>query len=583
MHARHLFLTIALTATIVGATRAEETVSTNDPFAAETWGATENRDGSVTFALHAPGKKSVSVIGDFNDWSGNAHPMSVNELGTWTITIPLEPGTYIYQYLIDGEKKLADPYARDVTWKDGEGRETWRPDRCFTVLEVGADPFKWTAKSYKRPPLDNLVVYELHLEDFVGRGKGLTTLIDRLDYIQELGATAIHLLPFTEFPGDYSWGYNPAYHFAPESAYGSPTELKELIDAAHTRGLAVIIDLVLNHMDQNSALYQLYGNDYDASPYFHLFEGDNWGFPDLDQPNPAVKKYTADVVAYWLKEYRIDGIRYDATRFTGWSGYNDWGAGWYAYVGRQTDPTSLHIAEHMPYDPALINQTEMDTTWHDYFRWRLRDMIQGSYLEKNEFENILDPVRLGFTNGLQRMSYTESHDEERVMWDLKQRGIAAPERINRCILALAITLTSPGTAMIYSGQEFGEYTRKVVGANPLQWHLLGSAAGRQIYDAAQKLTQLRTSNLALRRGSIHFLHQNQPENMTAFRRAAGDDEVIVCANFGPGANTMDILFRGTWKNLFTGSVFSEDGEFSRPVPLDPGEVAVFVKVPAKTK
>ena len=548
-----------------------------DPFSFPAWGATEHPDGTVTFALHAPGKQSVSLIGDFNEWLPARHPMTADEDGTWSVTVKLDPGSYRYQYLIDGENVIADPYARDVTWKDKDGQETWKPDRAFAVLEVGAAPFEWTAPIPTRPALENLVVYEFHLEDFLGGAHGFTGMIERLDYIKDLGFTAIGPMPFTEFTGSKSWGYNPAFHFAPESSYGTPNELKQLINAAHERGLAVVLDLVLNHMDQNSALYQLYGQDYDTSPYFRFFEGENWGFPDIEQQTAATKRYVADVIRHWLTEYRIDAIRYDATRFTEWSGYNDWGAGWFAYVGKQVDPTSIHIAEHMPSDPALINQTDMDTTWHDYFRWRLRDMIEHGYLDRNELENVLQPLRVGFTNGLQRMAYTESHDEERVMYELKQRGFAGTERENRAILALALTLTAPGTAMLYSGQEFGEFTRKLVGENPLQWSLMETEPGKRIFDATRKLVRLRTTNPALQRGDITFLHHNQPEGMTAYRRNADDQSVIVAANFGRGANTMDVLFEGTWSNLLTGSNFKESGEFTRSVALQPGEVAVFVK------
>lgn len=555
----------------------------DDPFAFAELGATFADDGTITFALHAPEKKSVSVIGDFNKWNPDALPMTQDAKGTWIATTRLKPGTYTYQYLVDGKTRIADPYAGDVKWQDGEGNETWRPERCFTVLEVGAKPYEWAATNYVRPSLDNLVVYEFHLDDFLGGSGTFTGLIDRLDYIKDLGFTAIEPLPVMEFTGGHSWGYNPSFHFAPESAYGTPTELKQLIDAAHKRGLAVIADLVLNHMDWNSALFQLYGEDYDASPYFQKVDGDNWGFPDLEQTNRVVRRYASDVIQHWTTDYRFDGIRYDATRFTGWHGYNDWGASWFAFIGRRTDLTSFQIAEHMPSDPELIKQTDMDTTWHDYFRWRLRDMLENGYVEKTDMENLLDPLRIGFTNALQRMNYTESHDEERVMYSLKQHGYAADEKIRRCISALAITLTSPGPVMIYSGQEFGESTRKVVGSNPLQWQLLETESGAAIYDATRKLVHLRTTSPALRYGGIAFLHNGQPDGMTAYQRDFDEDSVIVAANFGRGANTMDLHFTGTWSNLLSGAVFVENGEDTRPIALQPGETAVFVKQSATVK
>ena len=128
------------------------------------------------------------------------------------------------------------------------------------------------------------------------------------------------------------------------------------------------MDMVFNHMDYSSPLYQLYGLDYDASPYFHRFLGENWGFPDLRQDSPAFKRYVADMLRGWVEEYHVDGFRYDATRWVGWKGYNEWGAGWFAYAAKQADSNSWQIAEHLPADPDLQSRTEMDTGWHDYFR-----------------------------------------------------------------------------------------------------------------------------------------------------------------------------------------------------------------------
>jgi 1,4-alpha-glucan branching enzyme len=541
------------------------------------WGATDNKDGTVTFALHAPEKRFVSIMGDFNGWDPFADMMNYSPDGTWWLTRPVSNGVWQYQYAIEGRRFLADPYSHDVEWKDEQGREGYQPWDARTVLRVGQPEFVWTATNYVRPPLDQLVIYELHVQD-MQPGGGFTGLISRLDYIRDLGFNAIGPMPWTEFSSDQSWGYNPAFHFAPESSYGTPDDLKRLIDESHKRGMAVIFDAVLNHMDRSGPLFQLYGHDYDASPYFRLFRGENWGFPDIDQRSRAIKRYMQDVITHWHKEYRVDGIRYDATRFVEWEGYNDWGAGWMAWAGRQADPTSYQIAEHMPSDPALINQTEMDTTWGDFFRWNLRGMIEEARLDRNQFADLMMPTRIGFTSALQRIAYTESHDEERVMRELKLKKFPPAEARRRAELAYAMTLLAPGPAMIYAGQEIGEDTKKFVGPNPIQWQRTEgwfNRENRRLLESARALTRLRTTHSALR-GEWLNIHENTPDAVVVLDRTGNNGSVLGAGNFGRTTQrvTISLPHPGPWRAILDGRGISpRDGKAT--LTLAPGEVAVF--------
>lgn len=542
------------------------------------WGATENGDGTVTFALHAPGKRFVSLVGDFNAWDPYADMMNLSPDGTWWLTRPVSNGVSKYQYCIEGRRVLADPYSRDVDWKDDKGRESYQPWEAKSVLAVGRPAYAWKATNYVRPELRNLVVYEFHIDDLCP-GQGYTGVIAKLDYIKGLGVTAIEPLPWTEFALDHSWGYNPAFHFAPESTYGTPDDLRRMIDEAHLRGLAVIMDGVFNHMDRNSALFQLYGHDYDASPYFRLFRGENWGFPDIDQETRATKRYMADAIRLWLTEYRVDGIRYDATRFVEWQGYNDWGASWFAYAGRQADPGSIHIAEHLPSDPELINATEMDSTWHDHFHWGLKHMIHDARLDRDAFEKVMDPRTVGFTNAFQRMAYMESHDEERLIRELRLKGYAPSEVYRRAQMALAITLTAPGTVMIYSGQEFGEDTPKVVGSNPLQWQKLQgwrNRDNRRLQDVARALIRLRTSHPALRTENVRILRDGLPEDVVVYERMDGDAGVVVAANLGKRGRRAAVTLphHGTWTNVLDGGAVDVARDGSTTFILEAGAVAV---------
>jgi 1,4-alpha-glucan branching enzyme len=541
------------------------------------WGATASGDGAVTFALHAPGKRFVSVVGDFNNWDPYADMMNYSPDGTWWLTRPLSNGVWRYQYAIEGRRFLADPYAREIVWTNEQGRKGYQPWDARAVLRLGAPPYAWTATNFTRPPLDGLAIYELHVQD-MQPGGGFTGLISRLDYIRDLGFNAIKVMPWTAVPGTDSWGYNPAFHFAPEPTYGSPEDLKRLIDEAHRRGIAVIKDAVFNHMDRSAPLYQLYGRDYDASPFFREYRGENWGFPDIDQRSRATRRYMQDAIVYWFSAYRIDGIRYDATRFVEWEGYNDWGGSWFAYVGRQVDPTSWQIAEHMPSDPEFINTTEMDTTWGDYFMWNLRDMAFNATLDRDRFADLMIPTRIGFTSALQRIAYVESHDEERVMRELKRRGYGLTDARRRAELAYAVTAVAPGPMMAYAGQEHGEDTKKYVGPNPIQWHRTqGWFAGenRRLFESVRALTRLRTTHSALR-GEWVNLHDGMPDGVVAVDRTGNGGSVLLIGNFGKISRGVVVRLPhpGPWRAVLDGRAMQTRGD-EASVQIAPGEVAVF--------
>ena len=162
------------------------------------------------------------------------------------------------------------------------------------------------------------------------------------------------------------------------------------------------------------------------APTSGLFPGDNWGFPDIEQTSGASSVHGRPA-SFLDRGISCDGFRYDATRWVGWQGYNDWGASWFAWAGKQVDTGTYHIAEHLPSDPALSNRDGDGLQWHDYFRWRLRDMLRNAKLDQAEFERIMDPAKLGFDDPFGRMVYTESHDEERLPRELEQAGFSLDE------------------------------------------------------------------------------------------------------------------------------------------------------------
>lgn len=541
------------------------------------WGATDHGDGTVTFALHAPGKRFVSLVGDFNRWDLFTDMMNYSPDGTWWLRRPVSNGVWRYQFAIEGRRLLADPYAREIVWTNESGRKCYQPWNARAVLRVGEEPYRWSAVDFVRPSLDQLAIYELHLMD-MRPGGGFTGLVEKLDYIRDLGFNAIKVMPWTAVPGTDSWGYNPAFHFAVEPTYGSPNDLKRLIDEAHQRGIAVIKDAVYNHMDRSSPLFQLYGYDYAASPFFREYRGENWGFPDIDQRSRATRRYMQDAITYWLREYRIDGIRFDATRFVEWEGYNDWGASWFAYVGKSVDPGAWMIAEHMPSDPVFINTTEMDTTWGDYFMWNLRGMVLDARLDRNAFADLMIPTRIGFTSALQRIAYVESHDEERVMRELNLRGYSRTEARRRAELAYAMTVIAPGPMMAYAGQEHGEDTKKFVGPNPIRWERTKGRfndENRRLLSSARALTRLRTTHPALR-GEWVSIHDGMPDGVVAVDRTGNDASVLAVGNFGkvPQRARIRLPHAGPWRPVLEGRSWKRQGD-EAVIQLASGEVAVF--------
>ena len=160
----------------------------------------------------------------------------------------------------------------------------------------------------------------------MGNGQGrFEHIIERLDYIKSIGVNAIELLPVTDFPGTHSWGYDPNLISAVESNYGTPEDFKMLVDQAHLRGIAVIMDIVWNHIRSSSPVWQIQPN-YDLNPYIKLYNELNpnetegsWGMLDWDHFNAHTVQYINQVNKIWLEEYKVDGFRYDATRMIGWN------------------------------------------------------------------------------------------------------------------------------------------------------------------------------------------------------------------------------------------------------------------------
>ncbi|MEM7038243.1 MAG: alpha-amylase family glycosyl hydrolase, partial [Bacteroidota bacterium] len=289
-------------------------------------------DSTVRLRLFAPNKGFVYVVGEWTDYlpSEAYHMHKTPDQATYWIDLTgLNPGQeYAFQYNVDDEVHIADPYSELVLDPDNDG---WIPpstypnlrpypsgkiDGFLTIIFPGKAPYNWQVTNFQKPAKTDLVIYELLMRDFLA-AHDYETLIDTLDYLENLGINAIELMPVNEFEGNDSWGYNPSFHMATDKYYGTIEALKDFIDEAHSRGIAVILDVVYNHAFSQSPLCQLYWDDANFKPAAnnvwlnvdarHDF---NVGY-DFDHSSNATKDWVDRVMKYWLEEFKIDGFRFD--------------------------------------------------------------------------------------------------------------------------------------------------------------------------------------------------------------------------------------------------------------------------------
>ena len=507
-------------------------------------GAHDRGDGTVTFALWAPWKKSVSLIGDFNNWDPAADPLSVDQNGLWWIEKSLDPGTYAYQFVIDGETVIGDPYARRLRWVEGY-------DQPHALVEVGAQPYEWGDAGFQIKPLNQLVIYELYVADFSPEGT-FAGIIPRLDYLANLGVDAIELMPIQEFPGDRSWGYNSAYFFAPESAYGTVEDLKRLVDAAHQKGIGIILDMVFNHTTSEGPISRLY--PYAENPYLGG-DGNPWGFPELNTWSDATKRLIADIQSYWLTEFHVDGFRYDYAEGISYDGIG--GMSFISWSARQSKPHAYLIAEDIVADPAaVVRDTEIDASWHWQFTKVLRAQLREGEFEGNQYGDLDALVRVlsfagdGYQDNAQPINYLESHDEERIIHDiLTNPEIDEGLAVRKSMLGAIMLFTAQGVPLLYHGQEFGAHAPKTIEANKIPWEYLESEAGQQLYRHYATLAYLRHTQPALQQNNFAPLLMDHERKVLAYHRWDDNgNSVVVAVNLSRDRQHVAIDFprAGRW-------------------------------------
>jgi glycosidase len=612
-------------------------------------GINYNSDGSVTLSLFTstrdgtPSKEFVYAIGDFSDWEIDDQYFMKREQTSngahWWITIDnLNSGQqYAYQYFVDGELRIGDPFSHKVLspqdqFLDGDalgfegGIKPYPGDKTenlVSVLEPGQDDFNFSA--FDPPDHDELVVYELLLRDFLERNS-YQTLTDTLDYLDRLGVNAIELMPVSNFGGNESWGYNPNFHMALDKAYGPPEDLKQFVEDAHNRGIAVILDVVYNHATGQSPLVQLYGPS-DANPWLNVPPSTPFSvFNQLNHANPFVRHYMDRANTYWLEEFNVDGFRFDLTKgfISGQPGDpNGFQQRRVDNLKRATD----HIWDNVDSEAYVILEHFVASEAQVLAPYRADET--GGIMFWNNMNEPYNQVSMGFeensdlsntyyeNRGLDvpnYVTYMESHDEQWMMYRNREFGNSSngydvtelPTALNRQKLAGALFFTAPGPRMMWQfgelGYGYGDNGEQCLRQADCPPSAPGRTAPKPIRwdyrDPEQSPNRVRLYNtwsalIGLRNNHEVFSSSETEVSLVGSGNEKGRRielqhptmDAVVIGNFGMTERALTAKFpsTGAWYDYFTGKrITVESEEKDATIPMAPGEFHVYTSEPVST-
>lgn len=565
-------------------------------------------DQTVRLVLYAPLKEHVFVIGDFNDWVPQSGSQMVKDGDRYWITLGgLDPGReYAFQYLVDGSLCIADPYTEKTSDPSDEGisEATYSGLKPYpaglangiaSVFQTAQESYTWTHQDFTHPDKENLVIYELLLRDFIA-AHDWKTLTDTLDYFSNLGVNAIELMPVNEFEGNESWGYNPSFYFAPDKYYGPADDLRTFIDSCHGRGIAVIIDMVLNHSYGQSPLVQMYfeeGKPSADNPWYNVSSPNpvySWGY-DFNHESQHTKTFVDRVNRFWIESFHVDGFRFDFTKgFT-----NKPGDGWSYDASRisilkrmastiwTVDSDAYVILEHLS-----ENSEEKELAAYGMMLWGNLNHPYGEatmgYHEDNKsnFGGISYTSR-GWSDP-HLVGYMESHDEERLMYKNLTYGNVSGDydiqelntALERLEMAGVFFFTVPGPKMIWQFGELGydysiDYGCRVCN-KPIRWDY-NQGIRKRVYQVWSSLIGLKHTEPAF--GSEDFqLHVTGPAKRIEINHESMD--VRILGNFDLAAQAPDPSFSrtGWWYEYFSGDSLNVTAVHGL-ITLKPGEYRIY--------
>ena len=591
----------------------------------------EPGDTSVTLVLYAPFKSRVSVVGDFNNWvEGSKYQMNQTPDGNtyWVRITGLTPATeYSYQYIVDGSLKIADyntekildpsndQYISATTYPNLKAYPAGKTTGIVSVLQTAKTAFNWQVANFTRPDKRNLVIYELLIRDFVAT-QNFQTVKDTLTYLKRLGINAIEVMPFNEFEGNNSWGYNTSFYFAPDKAYGTETAIRQFVDECHKQGIAVIMDMVMNHSFGQSPMVQLYWDAANSrpaanSPWFNPIAKHpyNVGY-DFNHESQDTKDFTDRVMEHWLTKYKIDGFRWDLSKgFTQVDNLNSvsaWGnydasrvAIWKRiYDKEQLLSTNAYcILEHF-----AGNQEEIELSNYGMLLWgnsnyAFNQATMG-YNSGSDFQStVFNSNQRGWTKP-HLVGYMESHDEERLAYKNTAYGNASGSyntrdlatSLKRNEMAAAFWAMIPGPKMLWQFGELGyDYAINTcsdgvtidinncrLSSKPIRWDFYSNASRLSLFNIYKQLFALKLRPNYLSTFTTTNSTYDFVSNQKWLKLTTDSLNVVVIGNFDVVAGNVSVAFpnTGTWYSYLTGSTRNATGAIET-ISLQPGEYYVY--------
>jgi 1,4-alpha-glucan branching enzyme len=511
----------------------------------------------VTFRVWAPDAEAAAVTGDFGP---QPIPLDAEDGGTFGATVAAARAGQAYRFILQSGGNAVerlDPRARAVDGGAG------------VVIDPGA--YTFASAPFTMPSKTSSVIYELHVGSFGGDAAAgspgtFTTVAGHLDWLQALGVSAIELLPSNHFGGQGGWGYNPDAYFAPHAAYGTPDDLRALVDQAHARGIGVILDVVYNHYDSSSkaplhCFEAACASTSDNGLYFFsdpTYASTPWG-PRPDFSNTGVADFVVDGARAWFTEYRADGLRWDSTanlRAVNGKGTVPGGA---EVLARSNDavhavrPDALLVAEDFQGDALVTTATKAAGLGFDA-QWDGFSSVVAAVTASSDGARDINAVSAALTSSyagdpFARVFYTETHDT------VGNGGSRLPDQIDSAnpmslaarkltLLADTALLTAPAVPMLFMGEEMLATGTFAQTPAPLDWSLATTNAPIVAFyrDAVALRRNLGGTTAGLSGAHVSVHHVNEGAKVIGYRRwDAAADDVVILLNFGATAYASYLL------------------------------------------
>ncbi len=583
------------------------------------------RGNTAVFRVWAPNAKTVSVVGDFNEWNPDTDCMENIGDGIWEKKIKGLKQYDIYKYAVTGPDGTvilkSDPYARHYETAPSNASKLYKSSYKWNDQEWISH--KNGINIYESP----VNIYEVHAGSWKRFEDGNTydyvTLAKELsEYVKKMNYTHVELMPITEYPYEGSWGYQVSGYFAPTSRYGTPDDFKKFVDIMHQNGIGVILDWVPAHFPKDGfGLYR-----FDGTPCYEYAdprkgEHKEWGTVVFDYGKPQVKSFLISSAVFWLKEYHADGLRVDAVASMLYLDYGRQGGEWIpnSYGGRENLEAVEFLKEvnsaAFSADPSVMMIAEESTAWplvtkppHDgglgfNFKWNmgwmndmLRYMSLDPYFRKDNHDCLTFSFFYAFS---ENFILPISHDEvvhgkcsmiEKMPgeYDMKFASLRA---------FYAYMAAHPGKKLLFMGQEFAQFIEWNY-KNELDWLLLDYDAHKNMQRYVSELNKLYLKTSEFWEidyswdGFGWISNDDNTQSIIAFRRIdKSGNEIITVCNFVPVAREnyrIGVPKKGTYKRIFCSESDKYGGTASagaksyksESVPMHGFENSIALDIPA---